>query len=208
MPEKLAVAELLAGAARGDQTAWDGLVERYMPLVYSIIRRYRLSDQDGADVSQTLWLRLVEHLSEIREPCALPGWIATTTKHEALRVLTAHRRTAPVDPLVAFESERTEGPEPDEDLLRAERHQALREGLADLAPRDREFILLLVADPPIPYREISRRLGMPVGSIGPTRARCLGRLRATPAIIDFLSTSGTHDTGGDQDDLTKVGRQR
>ena len=206
MTEKATVAELLAAAAAGDQAAWEGLMARYLPLVYSVARRYQLSDHDAADVSQTLWLRLVEHLSDIREPCALPGWIITTTKHEALRVLTAHRRTSPVDPVVAFETEKSDGPEPDAELLRAERHQALREGLADLGTRDRELLLILLADPPVPYAEISRRLQIPVGSIGPTRARCLNRLRATPAIVNFLSVAGAYDKGGDRDDFANVGR--
>ena len=102
--QTVGMGELVAAAAQGDQRAWAALVERYVPLVYSIIRRYRLSDKDAEDVSQTVWLRLVEHLGAIREPQALPGWLATTTRHEALGVLRSKRRTDPVDRVPAGSS--------------------------------------------------------------------------------------------------------
>jgi RNA polymerase sigma factor (sigma-70 family) len=185
--QTLGVGELVAAAAQGDQRAWSSLVERYLPLVYSIIRRYRLSDKDAEDVSQTVWLRLVEHLDAIREPAALPGWLATTTRHEALGILRNKRRTDPVDPGASWILElRVDSPELDGDLLRAETARALRAGLAELAPEHRELLLLLVTDPPISYGDISRLLGMPVGSIGPTRARCLKKLRATTAVQALL----------------------
>ena len=98
MTETVDVAELLQAAARGDQQAWDRLVDRYMSLVISVIRRYRLSDKDAEDVSQTVWLRLVEYIDRIREPRALPGWIATTTKNEALRLLKAKSLVDPTNP--------------------------------------------------------------------------------------------------------------
>ncbi len=156
-----------------------------------------------------MWLRLVEHLTDLREPRALPKWIITTAKNESLRLIKAHRRTLPLDQL--GDSTTAVGPDPEEvesNLLRAELQQALRDGLAELAPRQRELLLLLVADPPISYSEISRLLDMPVGSIGPTRARCLDRLRGTAAIRAFLSAEGeADDTGGDSYALAKVGRE-
>ena len=209
MTEMLTIPELVAAAALGEQSAWNRLVERYMPLVYSVIRGYRLMGADAEDVSQTLWLRLVEHLKDIREPRALPSWIVTTTKREALRVLKTRDRMLPVDPLSGnLEPGTTDSAGPEDDLHRAARHQALREGLAELPMQDRELVLLLVADPPVSYVEIGRRLGIPVGSIGPTRARCLNKLRMTSAIRAFLTAEGDldDDTGGDRDDLTKVGR--
>jgi RNA polymerase sigma factor (sigma-70 family) len=174
----------------GDQSAWNALVERYLPLVYSVLRTYRLTGQDAADVSQTLWLRLVENLKNIREPRALPSWIITTTKREALRVLSMNQRALPVDPGTGFSTIIADGPENDEALLRSERRQALRDGLAQLKPEDQHLILLLIADPPVSYEEISRRLGIPVGSIGPTRARCLDKLRATSGLERLLVGEG------------------
>lgn len=199
--------DLVEAAARGGQDRWDEIVQRYLPLVFSVIRRYRLSSKDAEDVSQTVWLRLVEHLDAIREPRALPMWIATTTRNEALRLVTAHRRTTPVDPLntSALDAE-VDSAALDEELLRAERQQAIRDGLAELSPRHRELLLLLVADPPLSYEEIGARLGMPVGSIGPTRARCLARLRGSSAVQVFLSAGRDMDvTGGERLDFSTVG---
>ncbi|GAA1999347.1 sigma-70 family RNA polymerase sigma factor [Nakamurella flavida] len=181
------VTELVVAAAAGDARAWNDLVERYLPLVISVLRRYRMSDRDAEDVSQTVWLRLVEHLGSLREPRALPSWIVTTTKNEALRVLRARRLGIPVDPQTDAALERPTTDEVDQDLLTAERRQVVRDGLAELSATQRELLLLLVADPPIGYEEIGRRLGMPVGSIGPTRARCLRKLRETTALRSFLA---------------------
>jgi len=209
MAENLTVTDLVEAAARGEQEAWDSLVDQFMPLVWSVTRTYRLTERDAEDVSQTVWLRLVEHLTDIREPRALPKWIITTAKNESLRLIKSNRRTVPLDP--PFDSTvpaETDSSEVEANLLRAERHQALRDGLAELAPRQRELLLLLVADPPISYGEISRLLDMPVGSIGPTRARCLDRLRGTAAVSAFLSAGReADDTGGDSHDLAKVGRE-
>ena len=174
------LSELVEAAKAGDQEAWNQLVERYVPLVLSVARRFRLSEADAADVSQTLWLRLVEHLDEIREPRALPGWIVTTAKNEALRLLKARNRTVSVDPLTSTTLDSQDSADVDEGLLRDERRQALREGLGELRPHHRELLMLLIAEPPLSYDDISRRLGMPKGSIGPTRARCLEGCAAPP----------------------------
>jgi len=194
MMQTVGVGELVAAAARGDQSAWTALVERYLPLVYSIVRRFRLSDKDAEDVSQTVWLRLVEHLDAIREPKALPGWIATTTRHEILAVLGAKRRTDPMDPTGSWLLD-LQGTfvDLDDELLRAEAASALRNGLAELEPEQRTLLLLLVEDPPVSYGEISRITGMPVGSIGPTRSRCLKKLRATSSVQAFLRPDGMQD---------------
>jgi RNA polymerase sigma factor (sigma-70 family) len=184
------LADLLKAAVGGDQSAWDELVDRYLPLVFSVLRSYRLSGQDAADVSQTVWLRLVENLKNIREPRALPSWIITTTKREALRVLSTNNRAKPVDAATGFATIAADSPDTDEGLLRAERRQALRDGLAQLRPEEQQLTLLLIADPPVSYAEISRRLGIPVGSIGPTRARCLEKLRATAGLERLLVSQG------------------
>ncbi|TWD79127.1 RNA polymerase sigma factor (sigma-70 family) [Kribbella amoyensis] len=181
------VVRLVAQARDGDKGAWDQLVERYAPLVWAICRRYRLSAADAEDVGQSVWLRLVEHLPDLREPAALPGWVATTSRRECLRVLRMSKRNEPVD-----QTDGQDVPDPgapvDEDLLLAERRHAVRSAFAQLSLRCRQLLLLLLEDPPRPYQEIGAALRMPVGSIGPSRARCLDKLRHSAtltAVIGF-----------------------
>ncbi|GAA1514480.1 RNA polymerase sigma factor [Nocardioides humi] len=174
---------MLVPAARdGDQHAWDTIVDRFLPLVDAIVRGHRLSEADGDDVSQTVWLRLVEHLGDLREPAALPGWIRTTTRNECLRLLAARGRVRPVDPQEPTGLDAVSEDVAAADLLAAERRQLLREALTELPEARRELLLLLLADPPVGYEEISRRLKIPIGSIGPTRARALDQLRRTRAL--------------------------
>ena len=181
------VTSLVTAARDGDSAAWNALVERYLPLVVSVARRYRLRPDEVADVSQTLWLRLVEHLDQIRQPEALAGWIVTTTRNEALRFLKSRNKVNPIDPLSSAEFEAADQSEVDEEVLQSERRQALREAIAELRPNHRELLLLLLTDPPLSYDEISRRLGIPKGSIGPTRARCLEQLRRTTALRSLVA---------------------
>lgn len=173
---------LVPAAREGDQHAWDTIVERFLPLVDAIIRRHRLIEADADDVCQTVWLRLVEHLGDLREPDALPGWIRTTTRNECLRLLAARGRVRPVDPQDDAGLDAVAEDTADAGLLDAERAQLLREALAELPEARRALLLLLLADPPVAYDEISRLLGMPIGSIGPTRARALDQLRRTRAL--------------------------
>jgi RNA polymerase sigma factor (sigma-70 family) len=198
-------ADLVAAAARGDEAAWAEIVTRYTPLVLSVIAPFRLGRADAADVNQTVWLRLVENLGRLREPAALAGWIATATRREALRVLRAGLRTRPYDPLdpTPTEAPPSQEPAPDDSLLRAERRQALRDGFAQLPPRCQHLLAMLVSDPPLTYQEISVKMGVPPGSIGPTRVRCLHKLRTCPALVTFF---GTDDERGDRRDVASVGR--
>ena len=177
-----AVAVLVDGAIAGDQASWNQLVERYMPLVLSIARRHRLQDDDAEDVVQSVWLRLVERLTDVRQPEALPGWITTTTRHECLHLIRRRNATPLRD--IADETCPLEPEDSavDANLLAVERHEALLAGLAELPDRQRSLLLLLLEDPPLPYEEVSARLGLPVGSIGLTRARALTRLRSLRAI--------------------------
>lgn len=177
---------LVARARDGHQAAWDELVERYAPLVWSICRRYRLYDTDSQDVGQSVWLRLVERLATLREPAALPGWIATTTERECLRLVRLGRRSQPIDPL---ENERVLADDDipvDQDMLLQERRLAVRAGFTQLSERCQRLLLMLIEDPPKQYSEISRALQMPLGSIGPNRARCLDRLRHSPAVAGLI----------------------
>ena len=176
------VIALVTRASGGDQHAWDELVERYAPLVYTICTRYRLSSHDTEDVGQNVWLLLVEQLGKLREPAALPGWLATTTARECLRVVTAAHKserlgTTSLDDSVLFVDDTAI----DEEILMAERNAALRAGFADLPQRCRQLLSMLISDPPRSYADIHAELGIPVGSIGPQRARCLERLRRSPA---------------------------
>ena len=180
------VADLVGGARNGDRQAWDALVERYAPLIWSICRRYGISGPAAEDIVQHVWLHLVESLNDLRDPAALPGWISTTTRRECCRI----RR---VQGLVADDTQVLENL-PDghaktveHELLMAERHATLREAFARLPLPFQRLLALLVADPPVPYAEISARLGIPVGSIGPNRSRSLDRLRRDPAIVRLIN---------------------
>ena len=196
---------LVTASRRGDDEAWSELVRRYTPLVMAVTRGYRLSEADAQDVRQTLWLRLVEHLDDIREPVALPGWIASTVRHECIRCVRAKSRTVPVDPLTGRPLDGAEEADIDAELIRAERHQALRDGLAELPAGQRRFLAMLAADPPYSYGEISRTLGMPIGSIGPTRARVLNKLRDTTAIRNYMQASReAARTGGDRHAIAEL----
>jgi RNA polymerase sigma factor (sigma-70 family) len=177
---------LVGAAVNHDDKAWDELVRRFTGLVACTIRRFRLSPVDAQDVSQLVWLRLVEHLGALREPAALPGWLATTTRHECERHLRQSGRSVVTDPTVLEPVGRSEDPDIDESLLADERHRALSEGLAELSAHQRDLLLMLSADPPLAYAEISHALNIPVGSIGPTRSRILARLRETAPVKAYL----------------------
>ena len=190
------VIDLVTRAGNGDKQAWDALVERYATLIWSICRRHRLRDADAEDVGQSVWLQLVDQLDRIRDPAALPGWLATVTRRECLRVLGAARPPLAAGCVMDAGTIRDEqAGMAEQELLAAERHVALREAFRDLPPSGRQLILLLIQDPPVPYAEISARLGIPVGSIGPTRSRCLDKLRRHPAIAALISTDSGAEFG-------------
>jgi len=187
MRDDVAVADLVTRARDGDKQAWDGLVERYAPLIWSICVRHRLGRMDAEDVGQSVWLQLVDQLDKIREPAALPGWLATATRRECLRVLRMVHgsRTARYAPdAESMADDRAAAA--DQDLLAAERRAVFREAFARLPACDQQLIAALIEDPPVPYAQISARLGIPVGSIGPTRRRCLDKLRRHPAIAALM----------------------
>lgn len=175
--------ELLEAAASGDQQAWDAIVERFSSLVWATARAHRLSRDDAADVAQTTWLRLVEHLDRIRDPERLGAWLATTARHESLRVIRRGGREQPTDEPDLFEA-------PDDDavdrlLLEQERDGALWRAFASLSDRCKTLLRVLLADEPPSYEEVGAALGMPVGAIGPTRMRCIDRLRRTAGVAEL-----------------------
>jgi RNA polymerase sigma factor (sigma-70 family) len=187
------VVALVARAAGSDPTAWDEIVERYAPLVWSICARFQLSNHDREDVGQNVWLLLVEQLGKLREPAALPGWLATTTHRECLRVVTAARKTERLGTGLDEALQFVDNTMIDEEILMAERNAALRAAFAELSPRDQRLLAMLTSDPPYSYAEISAMLDIPVGSIGPKRARCLERLRKSSALAG-LSDADVHWT--------------
>jgi len=183
------VRDLVARARSGDRQAWDALVERYAPLIWSICRRHRLGQADADDVGQSVWLRLLDQLDRVREPAALPGWLSTTTRRECLRVLSAAQ--GPHATIYALDVESLPDQRAgtaDQELLAAERHAALRAAFTQLPPNGQQLLALLTADPPMPYADISAQLGIPVGSIGPTRSRYLDKIRRHPAIAALINT--------------------
>src|SRR5215469_1285981 len=193
MRDDQSVADLVEGARNHEQPAWDALIERYAPLVWSICRRNRLSQAEASDISQDVWLRLVEQLDRLRDPAALPGWLATTTQRECYRFVRAARREHSVERVVDAE----EIPDPtvivEQELLADELHTALHEAFSELPPRDRQLLTLLIHDPPLSYAEISARLGIPVGTIGPTRRRCLEKLRRSPVLAALINPNAATD---------------
>jgi RNA polymerase sigma factor (sigma-70 family) len=197
VPGSSEVSQLVQAGASGDEQAWNELVNRYTPLVMAVTRTYQLAADDAQDVSQIVWLRLVEHLPELREPEALPGWLVTTTRRECGRLVRQAWRVLPSDPhddeTLLCLSDRTptlrqpESAELDAAILRAELRQALRDGLSELPPRDQQLLRLRAGDPPASYHEISQLLGIPVGSIGPTLRRSLEKLRGTSSMRAYLA---------------------
>jgi RNA polymerase sigma factor (sigma-70 family) len=182
------VTDLVTHARNGDRQAWDALVERYAPLIWSICRRHRLDGADADDVGQSVWLQLVDQLDKVRDPAALPGWLATTTRRECTRVLRTVRGPHAAGYWLDAETIPDEQAQTaEQQVLVAERHAALREAFAHLAPCCQQLIAVLIEDPPVPYAEIGARLGIPVGSIGPNRSRCLDRLRRYPAIAALIN---------------------
>jgi RNA polymerase sigma factor (sigma-70 family) len=201
MRDDPSVVALVARAADGDQRAWNELVDRYAPLVWSICSRYRLNRHDIDDVGQNVWLLLVEQLGNLRQPAALPGWLATTTQRECLRVLRATRRN---EPWLTPDDQLPPDPDPaliEQEIIAAERSAALHAAFAELPLRSRQLLSMLISDPPHSYLQISATLQIPIGSIGPQRARCLARLRRsrplTALIEDETDHTHVHNAGGE-----------
>lgn len=169
-------ADLVRRAGAGDRGAWEQLVDRYARLVWAVTHNCRMSESDASDVAQTTWLRLLEHIDRI-DPARVGAWLATTARHECLRVIALRRRTLLTYEDNALEDVAESQPDLDESLLAGERAVEVRRALQTLPERWQELLKLSTADPPVPYAEISARLDLPIGSIGPMRGRCLAKLR-------------------------------
>ena len=169
------VADLLQSAAAGDEASWAALVDRFAGLVWFIARGYNLDRDSMEDVSQTVWLRLAEHCGRIKEPERLAGWLTTTTRNEALRVQRCRQRVVPQEPQI--ERAGSNDPPVDEDLLGSETLAEVVGAFGQIDASCQQLLRLLCAVPALDYETISELTGRPVGSIGPTRQRCLQKLR-------------------------------
>ena len=172
------LAELVERAVGGDQDAWDTITSRFTNLLWSVARSHRLGTADAGDVVQTTWLRLVEHLGDLREPERLPGWLVVTARNECLSLL----RRAGRDVLAWSATDNDDRlvsslPPLDLDLLQDERDVELWRLFEELPERCRALLRVLMEADGKSYAEVSAAFGMPVGSIGPTRMRCLNQLR-------------------------------
>ncbi len=186
--DHLSLTDLVTRARNGDTQAWDALVDRYAALIWSICRRYQLADADAGRAGHSVWAQMAGQLDAIRDPAALPGWLATTTSRECGRILRAAQGTH--DAALAAAAEIAPGDHATaakQELLMAERHMALREAFAHLSPCCQQLIILLTHTPSMSYAEVSARLGIPARSIGSTRRRCLDKLRRYPAITALIS---------------------
>ena len=179
--DRARIADALQRARDGDQGGWDALVGRYEAMVWAILRAQAISRPDAEEVFQTVWLRLVEHLDAIRDPAALGGWLAITTKREAWR---RNQRSMRQRPTEAVHLERADPTVEDaaDALIASEEQRAVRAAFTQLTERCRTLLGLLSTDPPTAYETIVEVTGMAVGSIGPTRRRCLTALQRLLAL--------------------------
>jgi RNA polymerase sigma factor (sigma-70 family) len=175
---------LVQSAVDGDAAAWKALVEGLSPLVWSVVRAHRLGDADAHEVYQTVWFRFAQHLGRIREPEKAGSWLASTARHECLKVLKSLRRlTVTSDPQLLDRVSEDRTPEQsvldsEEAAAESERIRWMWQEFEELGDRCRQLLRVLMASPPPSYQEVSSALGIAVGSIGPLRQRCLRRLRA------------------------------
>jgi RNA polymerase sigma factor (sigma-70 family) len=172
-PEEIAA--LLARARAGDSAAWDDLYRAIAGWVRAVAGALGIRHDDISDINQVVCLRLVDHIDRLRVPEALRGWVVTVTRHEGYRLLRERRRVTTADP--AVEAEDRTLPPMDDALLRSERQRELRDAFRRLPGRCQRLLRLVAADPPLSYADIASSLDRPVGSIGPSRQRCLERLR-------------------------------
>jgi RNA polymerase sigma factor (sigma-70 family) len=179
--------QLMLAASAGDSAAWSSLMRRFTARLRAVVRSHRLPAHDVEDVIQSTWVRLYENIGNVREPLALGAWLETTARRESVRVLRSSQRERASDDeqLVAIADQ---VPAVDENRLAAKQDRtAVAQALTGLSPHQRRLLALLFADPAPSYDEISRTLEMPIGSIGPTRARILERLRRDPRLVRAMA---------------------
>jgi RNA polymerase sigma factor (sigma-70 family) len=180
------MANLVAAAASGDRGAVSDLIQRHTALVWSIAWNYRLNPADAADVTQVVWLRLLENLGRIRQPDSLGAWLGSVTSHECLRLLRRRERELSTADDVDLDRGCFDQ-EIDDRLLGAERDATVRQAFAHLPVRGRRLLEALLDAPSASYQAVADAVGIPIGSIGPTRQRCLERLREAPELVGLAA---------------------
>jgi RNA polymerase sigma factor (sigma-70 family) len=173
-----AVVELVRRAGEGDRQAWEGLVDEYVGLIWAVTRGFGLRDADAGDVVQTTWLRLLEHVHRLNDPARVGAWLATTARRECLRILAQGKRTTLSGDEALLDIADITLPDMEARLIAADQAVEIQAAMQVLPTRWRDLLTLLMSDPAPSYEEISERLNVPIGSIGPTRGRALNRLRA------------------------------
>ncbi len=178
--KQLSDSDLISACRDGEEAAWDALVARYERLVYTIPSRYGLTPAEISDVFQSVWLALLKNLDNLRQPDRIAAWLVTTTRRECWE----RRRGVNYEKVITSDLDdqivraKSEEPSPDEIVATYEKHEALRRAMDQMDSRCRRLLRLLYFDPSIPsYADVATKLNMPIGSIGPLRARCLKKLR-------------------------------
>lgn len=178
--KQLSDTDLISACKQGEEEAWDALVARYERLVYTIPFRYGLTPTEVSDVFQSVWLALLKNLQSLNQPERIAAWLVTTTRRECWE----HRRGPNYKKMITSDLDTqpnraiSEEPSPDELVSTYERHEKLRMAMEHLDPRCRRLLQSLYFDPDIPsYADVAAMFNMPIGSIGPLRARCLKKLR-------------------------------
>jgi len=174
------ITALMSAARQGSDDAVGELVTEFSPLLWHVARAAGLSSGHAEDVLQTVWMRLLEHLDEIRTPAALGGWLVVTTKREAWRVRAAERKQIPAD-TDSFAQLPDQGLGSEERALLDDQRRTLWAAIRQLSPRCQELLRIIAFVPQADYAAVAAKLGMRIGSIGPTRGRCLAKLRAVLA---------------------------
>lgn len=175
------VGEMVRAAATGDPDAWNGLVDRFASTVWAVARAHRLNAADAADVSQTTWLKLLENLDRIQQPDRVGAWLATTARRESLRLLRLAGRQVTGGSELDLVVDPPPMRAPEDVLMAPDIARVVNDLVSQLPFRSQILLRLLSADSPLSYKEISESLEMPIGSIGPTRARALEHLRKLAA---------------------------
>jgi RNA polymerase sigma factor (sigma-70 family) len=173
-PPDAELVALVRAATGGDGAAVTRLVDRFERTLRGVTRFYGLSQWDADDVIQATWLAFLEHGHRLREGGAVRAWLETTARRQCLRMLQSRMREQPTDDEMLGESVYSD---PHDAMFAAERRTALLDAMKELPPRRRRLMTLLVAKPDMSYEEVGRTLGIPVGSIGPTRLRSISHLR-------------------------------
>jgi RNA polymerase sigma factor (sigma-70 family) len=181
--------ELVGRIRKGDDAAWRDLIDQYEPMLRWFSRQFRLSAEEADDLVQLTWLRCLEHIGQLTHDDRFCGWLATICRHEAIRLATKRGREVPLDgpDVTRLADSRCQESDPFAELARRDERDSVRRAITALPRRQRAVLAALMRPEERSYHDLSHRLGLPVGSIGPTRQRALSRLRNDPRLADLAS---------------------